>query len=615
MRNLLITLALTLLGLLAQSVAAQSVAARSVVAQPAAAQLLDAASIANQQNAQPAHYLVISTGEGLLPRATFYRQVEMAGPFESLGDEQMSMLAEGLTGRQGHGALVRLRDDKGQVAYQTVVKIPRWLRSETLLPEDDPRVKERDTRIDAHIERLHEATFVVRVPVIEGATDLEIAYGPAELRTANTFDLDDLARQYFGVEDTVTEAVTGATFEAIPGYTSGSSNNRVDILFLAEGYPSSDLRWFRYDTDAFVERFMSTLPFSAYPGHFNFWRLHVPSVGRGADRPVCPDPDDEGLDIGSYVNTAFDATYCTSGIWRTLSVDTGKVFQAASQYPNWDVIITLVQSTLRGGSGGEVAVTSMDTGYTISDDILGVIQHEFAHTFAGLGDEYVDTAGEFDPCSDLNTDPSDNCEPNVTDIYYRSGLKWKHWVSSSTPVPTTSPLSDPLAAGSWEGARYVADDMYRQCFNGIMRDSLEPFCRVDRERMLITMYLGGWGMPGGGVSTIEPGSRSPSAASLTLSQGQSVTLSARTFAPSSGPNLTVEWYVNHAKVRTSSVAPGSLSSYTFTAPVAGTNWTVRMKAIDNNSMLHSTTRPQVAKSATWTIQVSGGGCQFCAQGE
>ncbi|MDY7092148.1 MAG: M64 family metallopeptidase [Acidobacteriota bacterium] len=605
MRNLLPTLAVALLGLVAQFVVTQS----------SAAQLLDAASIANQQNAQPAHYLVVSAGDGLLPRATFYRQVQMAGPFESLGDEQMEMLAEGLTGRQGHGALVRLRDGKGQVVYQTVVKIPRWLRSETLLPEDDPRIKERDTRIDAHVQRLHEATFAVRVPVIEGATDLEIAYGPAELRTANSFDLDDLGRQFFGAEDTMSQALTGATFEAVPGYTSGSSNNRVDILFLAEGYTSSDLRWFRVDTDTFAERFMSTLPFSAYPSHFNFWRLHVPSLGRGADRPLCPDPDDEGLDNGTYVSTAFDATYCTDGIWRLLTVDTAKALQAASGYPDWDIIVTVVQSTLRGGSGGEVAVTSMDDGYTVSDDILGVVQHEFAHTFAGLGDEYVDTEGDFDPCSDLNTDPSDNCEPNVTDVYYRSGLKWKHWVSSSTSVPTVYPLSDALAAGAWEGARYEADDMYRQCFNGIMRDSLEPFCRVDRERILISMYLGGWGVPGGGVSTIEPGSRSPSAGSLTLSQGQSVTLSARTFAPSSGPNLTVEWYVNNAKVRTSSVSPGNTSSYTFTAPLGGTTWTVRMKAIDNNSLLHSATRPQVAKSATWTIQVSGGGCQFCVQGD
>jgi hypothetical protein len=605
MRTLLLTLAVALLGLVAQS----------SVAQPPAAQLLDAASIENQKHAQPAHYLVVSAGEGLAPQATFYRQVEMAGPFESLGDEQMAMLAEGLTGRQGHGALVRLRDDQGQVVYQAVVKIPRWLRSETLLPEDHPRSKGRDTRIDAHVQRLHEATFAIRVPVIEGASNLEISYGPAELRTANTFDLDDLARQYFGAEDTVSQSLTGATFEAVPGFTSGSSNNRVDILFLAEGYTSSDLRWFRVDTDTFAQRFMSTLPFSAYRSHFNFWRLHVPSLGRGADRPLCPDPDDENLDNGTYVNTAFDATYCTGGIWRLLTVDSAKALQAASEYPNWDIIITVVQSTLRGGSGGEVAVTSMDDGYTVSDDILGVVQHEFAHTFANLGDEYVDENADYDPCSDLNTDPSDNCEPNVTDVYYRSGLKWKHWVSSSTPVPTTSPLSDPLAAGSWEGARYLDDGMYRQCFNGIMRDSLEPFCRVDRERVLVSMYLGGWGVPGGGVSTIEPGTRSPSAASLTLSEGQSVTLSARTFAPSPGPNLTVEWYVNNARVRTSSVAPGNTSSYTFTAPLAGTTWTVRMKAIDNNSLLHSSTRPQVAKSATWTIQVSGGGCPFCLQGD
>ncbi|MEM9292263.1 MAG: M64 family metallopeptidase [Acidobacteriota bacterium] len=560
----------------------------------------------------PAHYLIVQAGEALAPRVTFYRQVEIQGSLESLNDPQVQELASTLSTRQDQAVELRLRDTKGQVVYRGVQRVPRWHRSETLLDEDDPRVKEHGTRLAGHHLPVEEAPFVVRVPVIPGASQLEIDSGVGLLRTATTFDLDSLAAQFAHTDQNTTEAIAGAFHEAVPGFYQGNSNNRVDILIVAEGYRHIDDHWFRTDSDAMVAGFMGDRPFTDYSTHFNVWRLFVPSIAMGADRPACDDADAGDLDTGFTANTYFDATYCNQGIWRNLGVNNSKVFEAASDYPDWDAIIVLVQSPYRGGSGGALSVTSMDTSYTASDDIIGVMQHEFAHSFAGLGDEYETADEDFPECSDRNVSTSDDCEPNVTDVDFRSGNKWKHWIASSTPVPTSGSLSDPLAAGAWEGARYLTDDIYRSCFNGIMRDSLADFCHVGRERMIVSLYQGGWGIPGGGVSTIQPGTRSPSAALLNRSAGQKTTFSARAFGPP-GTTLTAQWLVNGIVFKTQSVASGGLASYSFSSILPGSTWNIQLRITDNHPNLHSSTRPQLAKSQHWTVNIigGGGGCPLC----
>lgn len=558
----------------------------------------------------PAHYLVVSAGERLAPQATYYRRVQMTGPMVGLDDGRAERLAADLHDRQGLGARVRLLDRDGRAVYQTVVRIPLWQRSETPPPDDGLRVAgERGVPVDAYHERLDEASFAVRVPVIEGASDLEISYTAGDSVTSSTLDLDDLARRSFRDGDATASLVAGESVEPVPGFQSGPSNNRLDVLFIAEGYldnPASRF-WFRGDTSKLANGFLSGALLDGYRSHFNLWRLFVPSAEEGADRPRCPgDPDANGNDTGDMVNTAFDATYCGGGQWRNLRVDQQDVLTAASGYPDWDMVIAVVNSPYRGGSGGQVPVTSLDTNYAVTPDIVGVLKHEFAHGFGGLGDEYERANPSASPCSDVMPGV-DACEPNVTDVTNRNNVKWRRWISPSTPVPTSSPLSDPRAAGLWEGARFMSSGMYRQCFNGIMRNTLRPFCKVDRELMLISLYSGGWGVPAGGISTIVPGSRSPSSAFLTVYSGQVVNLQARTFAPPNGPDVTVEWWVNGVRALTESVSPGSTTSFPVQAEPSGTVWTVTMKVFDNSPFLHPQTRSQLVRQETWSIQVVGPG--------
>ena len=283
----------------------------------------------------PAHYIVVEASGDEPIRVVHYQRVMLSGQPESLSDTELATRATSLRGRQTHTASVRLLDRSGRVAHQALATIPRWQRTETVRPESDPAARATGSRMEGHFKPLITATFVVRVPVLEGASRLEIRRDvgrdgsrvAAVEAPATELDLDALASE-FGSSVAALQAAPSALVETIRN--NGPSANRLDILYVGEGYPSGDLSWFRSDTSAFAAGFVSGSPMFEYAQHFNLWRLHVPSAERGADRPSCPGDDAEaaGQDTNTFVNTAFDATYC-SGERHVAPVD-GRRGQGAS---------------------------------------------------------------------------------------------------------------------------------------------------------------------------------------------------------------------------------------------------------------------------------------------
>jgi hypothetical protein len=556
-----------------------------------------------------AHYVVVEASRDLPIRAVHYQRVVMSGEPESLSDGELAERVAASSGRQVHTASVRLRDKAGRVVHQALVSIPRWMRAET------PSAS--GTREGRRTEPLVEATFAVRVPIIEGASRLEIA--PHDSRDASslagaatTLDLDEVASEFGSTSSGL--APSSNLLEAIPGRYNGQPNNRVDILYVGEGYPLFDRSWFRFDTNALAAGFVSETPLVEYAGHVNQWRLHVPSLERGADRPACPlDPGANGLDTGLLVDTAFDATFCTSGVWRLLSVNVADVLAAAAALPDWDEIIVVVQTPIRGGSGGSVAVTSLGPNFVVTDNVVDVLLHEFGHTFGLLADEYVeeDIADLYPACSDINASSSDNCEANVTDQTSANLIKWKRWIPAGTPIPTLNPLAGARDGGLWEGARYLADDMYRQCFSGKMKVDSQPFCRVDSEAILLRMYDGGWGAPAGGISTLEPGTKSPGASSVTVAPGVTRRLQAQVFGPLMGGNLKVQWFLGNILISDTTAATGSIVFYDFVEWDPGRSWTITLKVTDQSSQLHSTKRSRSLSQTSWTVTTSGQ-CTDCS---
>jgi hypothetical protein len=544
-------------------------------------------TLPGEEREVPAHYLVLEADAAGNVTVVSHQQVMMEG-LTSLNDAEFAMFRDSAATRLNDAATVQLFDRSGNLAFQTVVEIPRWLRGEF----HNDHAGRDESNIDGHHFELEKRSFVVRVPVIGAGAKLQVQPTFATFQN-NAIDLD-LAAQQFSIPR------AAGVPEFVPGWNNGNSSNRLDILILGDGYTSGQESKFRTDSEDMINDMMAISPYNEYRNYVNVRRIFTVSSQAGADRPACSDSDSGSNDDGTMVNTAFDATFCTNDIWRLLTVNSTKVLNAAAA-ATYDQIIVIVNTSLYGGSGGSFATGS------VHPDAVEIMQHEFGHSFTKLADEYTDAYPGFPACSDTNTSTTDNCEVNVTNQTTRSLIKWNRWIASTTNVPTTSPLADVTAAGLWQGARYLTSGMYRQCFNGLMRSLGTQFCDVDSEAYVLRLYNGGWGTPSAGISGIEPGTRSPSSSSLSVPLLGIKTFSARVLGPIGGPSVNVKWLVNGTTVRNVNAATGSTQSFTYTFDVSGTA-VVTLRVTDTSALVHNNVRGSLVNETSWTVSVAGKVC-------
>jgi hypothetical protein len=159
---------------------------------------------------------------------------------------------------------------------------------------------------------------------------------------------------------------------------SGSPTNRVDFVVVAEGYTSSQMAQFQSDAATFMNGVFAQEPYKSYASYYN---VHFPlttSSQSGADHP----------ENGTFVSTAFDATYNCGGIQRLICVDVDKVNAAVNaSFPSsayHDQVLALVNDGQYGDSGGAVAVASRNASG------VELVLHEAGHSFGLLADEYTD---------------------------------------------------------------------------------------------------------------------------------------------------------------------------------------------------------------------------------
>ena len=248
---------------------------------------------------------------------------------------------------------------------------------------------------------------------------------------------------------------------------NGPSANRVDMVFLGDGYTAADLAADAYAAhlDSFLQyMFSDTLnsdPFYRYRNFFNVHRIDVVSNESGADKPP------EGI----YVDTALDAKYYTGGTERLLTINsskanaiknaelTGAGFTAEMQFVS-------VNDTKYGGSGGSYAVYAGG-----NESAFELAMHEMGHSFAGLADEY-----DYD-----HDGPYTGSEPwqvNVTKD--PTGQKWARWLGYDQPGIGI--------IGAYEGAIYHETGAYRPSDNSKMRSLNRPFDAVGREKIILDIY-------------------------------------------------------------------------------------------------------------------------------
>ena len=136
---------------------------------------------------------------------------------------------------------------------------------------------------------------------------------------------------------------------------SGAASNRIDIVFLGDGYQASELATtYTSHAQALVnylfDNSILSQPFGRYQKYFNVHLVDVASVQSGADDPV----------RGKQVNTALGSTYSFDGVTdRLLYLNDGLAKNAMNGALSGtgitaDMRFVTVNETKYGGGGGYV---------------------------------------------------------------------------------------------------------------------------------------------------------------------------------------------------------------------------------------------------------------------
>ncbi|MFO0592124.1 MAG: M64 family metallopeptidase [Polyangiaceae bacterium] len=245
--------------------------------------------------------------------------------------------------------------------------------------------------------------------------------------------------------------------------TAGSTAASIDFVIVGDGYTAAERDKFFADAQTAADGILGSETYGAYKPVFNAWALFTPSQDSGADDPSA----------GVSVSTAFDASYDTNGIDYLLAVNDGKVHQEINKrFPEADLVLCIVNAKPYGGSGGSVAVVSLD------GNSLEIARHEIGHTIAGLADEYTAPYPGF---------PDGDPEPNVASAAHLDPVKWSSWLTDGVAIPT--PIADKKGdhdpVGAFEGARYKTTGVFRPTPNCLMRELNHTFCQVCAQAMVI----------------------------------------------------------------------------------------------------------------------------------
>lgn len=187
-----------------------------------------------------------------------------------------------------------------------------------------------------------------------------------------------------------------AADEVIPLLETGPSANRIDLVFMGDGYTAAQRELFIEDAKRIFAEMFETPTFRGYRPLFNIWAVFRPSV-------------ESGIGKGSAKNTAF-RLYRQGNTLRAIFCGNSSAAHSASRAaPDCDYPVLIGNDPHYGGLGGEFAITtSSRTSGTM------VLRHELGHNFGRVGEEY-DGGGYFGANHTSDSDSPD----------------WAHWLSAA----------------------------------------------------------------------------------------------------------------------------------------------------------------------------------------
>jgi hypothetical protein len=259
----------------------------------------------------------------------------------------------------------------------------------------------------------------------------------------------------------------------------GSSSRLWDLVILGDGYRASEMTQYHTDVQNFVDHLHATAPFNDLWCGINIHRVDVASTDSGADEPATCGDGTTGS--GATRATYFDSTFCVNNTRRLLAGNsTTALAVSAARVPQGNATIVIVNSSIYGGAGGDIAW------FSTHSDAGEIAIHELGHSYFGLEDEYGDIINRY-----MGSEPS---AANATIDTNRATIKWRSLILPATALPTTNnpdctregPATSPVPAGTvgaFEGAARAHCSVYRPEFDCKMRTLGTPFCAVCQQRI------------------------------------------------------------------------------------------------------------------------------------
>ncbi len=165
----------------------------------------------------------------------------------------------------------------------------------------------------------------------------------------------------------------------------GDSDKRINIVFIGDGYLASEMDKYKQDVIETAEDLFDASPLLEYRPYFNVFAINVPSLESGVSHPGTANDEAPGsTQPVESINNYFGSTFDFGGIHRLVVAQNGFAINnvMAANFPNYDQVVILANSTYYGGSGGSRALT------TTHSSASAIAIHEIGHSFADLRDEY-----------------------------------------------------------------------------------------------------------------------------------------------------------------------------------------------------------------------------------
>lgn len=229
---------------------------------------------------------------------------------------------------------------------------------------------------------------------------------------------------------------------------NGTSDNRVDVVVMGDGYGLDDQNEFEDVAKSVVDVFRIHDQLGEYYAYHNFVRVHLTSKDQGV------------TGYGRTKETALGG-HVTGAVQGQVGVDHDKAMAMLGQLPAQDgYAIAIVKAGSMGTGGGGIAA--------IGGRADGTLVHEWGHAFGDLSDEYSTFTGHRgSPRNTINVSTSDD----------EQQAPWRHFIAAGVPGVGTYRGADGRIKGAWKPTS-----------GGCTMESGSRFCPVCCERMVLQIH-------------------------------------------------------------------------------------------------------------------------------